>query len=537
MSSRGESVEKFRSLSPAEFFYRNREIAGFSNPSRALYQTVRELVENSLDACDNHGILPTVRITIFPENTKENHYRVTVSDNGIGIPPRYVPQAFGKVLFGSKYKLRQTRGTFGLGAKMAILYGQITTGKPVEVRTSPKGSQYSYFFKIMIDIEKNEPIVMERRIMKRKSKRHGTTVSVVVEGDWSRARSRILEYIKRTAMGIPYATITIITPEKEAYKYSRVIRKMPPPPREVKPHPRGVDIEMLKAIIASTKSSTLKDMLKNAFQSIGKKSAEILLEEAGIDPNKDPRKLTLDEITALVSSMRKYNKYRPPRTDALSPLGKDIIEAGLKGVLKPEFAYAVTRKPSSYSGHPFIVEVGVAYGGEVPLSPDKGPILYRFANKIPLLYDEGSDVCWKVVSDANFNWRQYNVKLPDRIAVLVHICSTKIPYKGVGKESIADVPEIEREVRNAVKEAARHLRLYLSKKIRAEEEKRKIMTLVKYVPEVARSLSILSKPPASDGNPVDYESIKSVLMKIIERRARKIDGLNIDLRELIIDVG
>ncbi|HIQ03808.1 MAG TPA: DNA topoisomerase VI subunit B [Desulfurococcales archaeon] len=511
--------EKFKSLSPAEFFYRNREIAGFSNPARALYQTVRELVENALDATDCYGILPTIQVEISRESNEAPHYRVTVADNGIGIPPEHVPQAFGQVLYGSKYVLKQTRGMFGLGVKMAILYGQITTGKPVIVETVPYRSKYKYSFKILIDIEKNQPIVLERKVRKLKRRRHGTLVSVVVEGDWGRAKSRIIEYIKRTAMVAPYANIYFKDPDGNVHHYPRVIRKLPPPPKETKPHPHGVDIELLKTLISNIEANTLLEFLIKAFQSVGEKAAKEFLEFAKLDPNIKPSELSIDDLKYLAMKLKEFNGFKSPRGTSLSPLGEEIIEAGLKQILKPEFVVAVTRKPSAYSGHPFIVEVGIAYGGQIP--PAETPYLYRFANKIPLLYDEKADVAWKVVTE-EIDWRNYGVTFPAPLAILTHICSTKVPYKGVGKESVAEVPEVERELKNAIREAARKLKTYISKKMRELEAKKKIVALAKYIPEVSESLAVISRPPTGEHNGLSPEQIAKMLYKILEVKLEKL---------------
>ncbi len=523
--------EAFRSLSAAEFFYRNREIAGFSNPSRALYQTVRELVENALDACDSHEILPSLYIGIKLVDPIKSFYKVTVSDNGIGVPPYYVPYAFGQVLFGSKYKLRQTRGMFGLGAKMAILYGQLTTGKPVEVETTPLGSRYKYYFKIMVDIKRNEPIIIEQRVRKLKKKTHGTTVSVTIEGDWSRAKNKVYEYIKRTAIATPYANITFVPPDNsEVIVYKRVIDKIPPPPKEVKPHPHGVDIEMLKMLISSSEASTLKEFLAESFQSIGLITAERFLRDIGFDPNMSPEKLTTEGIKALVSGLKEYKDFKPPRTDALSPLGEELIVAGLRSVLEPEFVAATTRRPSAYSGHPFIIEVGIAYGGKIP-SKDE-PQLYRFANKIPLLYDEKADVSWKIVSNV-IDWKAYGVEFPAPLVVLAHICSTKVPYKGVGKESIAEVPEIEKEIKNAIREVARKLRTYILKKRREEELRKKAITYIKYIPEIASSLAALSRPPTAEinGGGLTAKEIEIMLLHLVKHKLEKI-GIILDIETL-----
>ncbi len=518
--------ERYREMSVAEFFAKNKELAGFANPVRALYQTIRELVENALDATDTHEILPDIFISIQEVETvagddgkARKRYRVVVEDNGIGVPPTVMADAFGRVLFSSKYVIRQTRGMYGLGVKAAVLYGQMTAGKPVEVLSSTMQSEYVYMKKLYIDTKKNEPKIVEEGQWKKRGEWHGTRVTIVLEGDWSRARSKILEYIKRTAVIAPYANIVFETPDGVVHFFPRETTKMPPPPREAKPHPHGVDLEQMKMILQTTSSKTLEDVLVNEFQSVGRVTARSFLEYAGIDPATSPRELLKKEnqdiLTSLVDAMKSYTKFRAPRSDYLSPIGEELIKIGLRRMFKPEWVDAVTRSPKAYQGHPFIIEAGIAYGGEIP--PRDEPLLLRYANKIPLLYEEREDVAYKVVS--SINWRLYNVDFPAPLVVLVHIASTKVPYKGVGKESISDVPEIESEIKNAVQEVARKLKTYLSRKHREEEVRRKIITIAKYIPEVARSLVILSKPPEnwSPPKPEEERIIVESLIKLVAR--------------------
>ncbi|RLF16718.1 MAG: DNA topoisomerase VI subunit B [Thermoprotei archaeon] len=507
------ALEEYKGLSPAEFFYRNREIAGFSNPTRALYQTVRELVENSLDATEMFGILPDIYVEVEEINPKENVVSVRVRDNGIGVPPEEAPNVFGRVFYGSKYKLRQSRGIFGLGVKMAVLYAQMTTGKPCEIRTATPKSDYIYSFKILIDISKNKPIIVSKRKEKNTKRWHGTDVRLILEGNWSGSKNRIAEYIKRTAMIAPYANITFRGPGVELI-FKRVTKKLPEPPETGKPHPKGVDIELLKQLISGFKNlkedpPTLQEFLVTCFDSVGTITARRFLEWAGFDPNVRIDKLRIRDLEKLARRMKEYNEWRRPRATPLSPLGEDLLMKGVKEILKAEFVTAVTRKPASYGGHPFIVEVALAWGGEI--KPMERPLLLRFANKIPLLYDEGADVSRKVVD--NIDWNQYKVKMPAPLAVVTHICSTKVPFKGVGKEAIADVPEIEKEIENAIKEAARRLRRYLSKKEKEMEVKVKYVTITKYADEVARALAIITKR--------DKEIYLKAIERLVETRILK----------------
>ena len=526
-SKEKRSKEKFREISVAEFFAKNKELAGFANPTRALYQTVRELVENSLDATDTHLILPeiVIRIVNRPElsgsNGSEQRFTVIVEDNGIGVPPTVMANAFGRVLFSSKYVIRQTRGMYGLGVKAAVLYGQATAGQPLRVVSATKGSSYSYMKELFIDMKKNEPRIVSEGQWRRRGSWHGTRVAITLMGDWRRAKSRILEYIKRTAIIAPYAEIIFETPEGEIYYFPRLTRKLPRPPREAKPHPHGIDLEHFKIIIKESKAKTLLELLVQEFQSVGEKTARAFLKKIGVNPNLNPKKLLRKEneelLRSIVDEMKKFDGFKPPRSDYLSPLGEDLIKLGLKRLFEPEWVEAVTRPPRAFEGNPFIVEIGMAYGGKIP--PMNEPLLLRYANKIPLLYEEKEDISWKVLS--SINWKLYLINFPAPLVVLVHIASTKVPYKGVGKESISEIPELEQEIKNGIQEVARRLRAYISRKIREAETLRRITTLAKYIPEIARSLAILSKPPEKWSLPSPDEE-KLIMDKMAELIATKV---------------
>ncbi|MCE4625789.1 MAG: DNA topoisomerase VI subunit B [Desulfurococcales archaeon] len=539
-----DSQEQYKQMNVAEFFAKNRQIAGFTNPTRAVYQTIRELVENSLDATDVYGILPTVYIKIeYDEELEEANdfprkfLSITVEDNGVGVPPTVIANAFGRVLYSSKYVNRQTRGMYGLGVKAAVLYGQLTTGRPVEVVSSTKSSDYVYAKTIYIDIQKNEPRVVEEVQWRKRSGWHGTRVRIRLEGRWSSAKGRVLEYIRRTAIIAPYAEIYFETPEGEIFVFPRMTTKLPPPPKEAKPHPHGVDVEQMRMIISATRADRLYQVLVQEFQSVGEITAKRFLEEAGFDPNMNPKLLLKmkNELVRLVNAMKSYGKFRAPRSDHLSPIGEDLIVLGLRRMFNPDFAAAVTRTPKAYSGHSFIVEAGIAYGGGIPVRDE--PLLLRYANKIPLLYEEKEGVIYKVVSQ--INWAQYNVKFPAPLVVLVHIASTRVPYKGVGKESIGDVPEIEKEIKIAVREVARKLRLYLSRKRREEEARKRIITISKYIPEIARSLATILKPPEKwePPRPEEEEELKKALVRLVAKHIEipKVDGREEEEPEKIVE--
>ena len=513
-------AEVFQEISAADFFYRNRDIAGFTSPSRSIYSTIRELVENSLDACETGGIPPDIYVRLSHESGPldgPGTYIVRVEDNGIGIPSDVIPSAFGQVLYGSKYKLRQTRGTFGLGGKMALLYGQITTHSEAAI-TSSTGSKSRIAEVILrIDIQQNKPIIIKNKTRTNKPHWQGTIIEFKTEADYSRAMPRILEYFKQTAIIVPYANITFVDPRGRLYKFLRGTTKVPPAPTETSPHPHGVDVETVQRMLKLTNAKSLQEFLRKQFQRIGDTTARNFLTYAGFSPEEgskrrrrklskkeleksDPRNLSPADVVKLVNAMKTYEHFLSPDSTSLSPLGEDLLATGIKkelGITDQEietgsaFVTTLQRRPATYAGFPFIIEVGLASSKQIDM---QGKILlFRFANKIPLLFDEASDVSWKVV-DTEIDWRNYKV-IPGEtpLAVFIHVCSTKIPYKTVGKEFIADRPEVEHEILNAIREVGRNLRLYLSKREHLTQEKRRLDVFEKYLPKVAQFSTKLAK--------------------------------------------
>ncbi len=464
-----------------------------------------------------------MRLSFESEATKETQiYKLRVEDNGSGIQPKFIPSAFGQVLYGSKYKLKQMRGTFGLGGKMAVLHGQVTTHQPVVVTSCTGGSSKIYTFKLMIDIQRNRPIILERKVLINKDNWRGTIVEFTLEGDYLRAMPKILEYFKQTAMFNPYANITFVDPKGRLYKFKRATSNMPEPPKETMPHPYGVDVELLQRIIQITPYDNMLDFLKGHFHRVGDVTAQKFLVYSGINTvtctqhgkrtfeqlnwvdgkpkcalcgksaqlskPKNPKKLSHEEIVRLMQNLKKYKEFLPPDASCLSPLGEELLKAGITKELNPEQLVVYQRKPSTYAGHPFIVEMAIAYGGDVPKRSNF--VVYRFANKIPLLYDEASDVSFKVIQ--SMNWRRYKVTPDMPIAIVVHVCSTKVPYKTVGKEYISDRPEVRKEEANALREVSRQLGHFLARQEHVHMEKKRLGIFSKYLPKIAQFSATLA---------------------------------------------
>ena len=479
-------------LSVSAWFYRNRTIAGFDNPARSLYVSIRELVENSLDACEDERVLPNVSVLLKrDEETDQGEdvlssgpeiFELVVKDNGTGIRKDDIPVLIGKMLTGTKFMLKQSRGTFGLGGSLALLYGQVTTQEPIEVVTGRQGEEHGYRIVMRLDIETNQPLILKEEIIEKSPHEKGTMVSYKLQGDWIRSKKRIIDYFAKTAIIVPYASLLFETPDGDVLRYDGVIDTLPIAPKEMKPHPRGIDVELLKKMIGVTRTRTLKSFMKSSFQRVGISIAEDFLAYSGLDTERDPSTLEQQELVTLMNALAGFDKFLPPSPKSLSPASTDVLAAGVQR-LSPDFAVFKQRSPNVYEGHPFVIETGVAYGGGL----DSGISVYRFANRIPLLYDERSDVTYRVVR--NLNLRNYGLRKEDPLVFVMHICSTKIPYKTVGKEYIGDVDIVRREIELGFKDCLREIGEKVRRRDRVHKQRKRENRLTVYYSFMAETLT------------------------------------------------
>ena len=327
MTEQGKSELGFRSISPAEFFYRNRQMAGFGNPAQAVYSAVRELVENGLDACEGLNQAPQIDITI--EGSESDLLKIIVGDNGIGLPYDQVPEAFGRVLYGSKYDQKQKRGTFGLGVTMAILYGQITADAPVLVHTqNTSGSGRAY--RLFIDVEENSPIIESERELPRT--RNGTTVELTLRGDLGRSKDRLLEYIRFTTISSPHAVIQYCIESSPVEVIGGWTKIIPDEPKISRPHPRAADLELLRRMITNRPSKRIHDFLVESFQQMGTRTSKRFLQFVSIEPSKRVNSLSRDEVKRLSTALRHFDGFGRPDSKCLSPIDEDPFLTAIDSV-------------------------------------------------------------------------------------------------------------------------------------------------------------------------------------------------------------
>ena len=380
-----------RDISVSEFFAKNRHLLGFDSPRKALLTSVKEAVDNSLDACEEAGILPEIWVHIEAVGETGNRYRMGVQDNGPGIVRKQIPLIFGKLLYGSKFhRLRMSRGQQGIGISAAGMYGVLTTGKPVKIisKTGPK--DHAHYYELRIDTKTNQPEILNGKgegveipagrtgaeLMAKHSiewvaandrgepVEHGTRVTIEMEAKFQRGRGSVEEYLEQTAIANPHARIHFQGPDAPERILERSSDDLPPEPKEIKPHPYGVELGRLVTMLQEQPRLTLAQFLTQSFSRVSHGVARRICDLAKISPRATTGRLGRGEADALYKAIQE-TKIPPPATDCIVPIGEQRLLAGLRQVVPGEFFTAATRPPGVYRGNPFVIEAALAYGGGV----------------------------------------------------------------------------------------------------------------------------------------------------------------------------
>ena len=477
-----------REISVSEFFTKNRHLLGFDNPQKALLTAIKEAVDNSLDACEEAGILPRLKVDII--QLAEDRFRISVEDNGPGIVRTQIPKIFGKLLYGSKFHtLKQARGQQGIGISAAGMYGLLTTGKSIMVTSRIESGKPAHYYEIQIDTRKNMPQVIIDKVVDWDAP-HGTRVEIELIGTYKKGRHSIDDYIRQTAIANPHCEIHYNFPGGEGeLHFPRASDILPLEPREIMPHPYGIELGALIKMMKETPARQLSAALQKDFSRVSARVAEKICSAADLRPSANPHTIVVNEAERLHKAINSVKIMSPP-TNCLSPIGEEQILAGLKKEIKASYYAAITRAPSVYRGNPFQVEVAMAYGGSLP-GEDLIDLL-RFANRVPLQYQQSACAITKTV--LGIEWRSYGLSqskgaLPvGPLVLFVHIASVWVPFTSESKEAIASYPEIARELRLALQECGRKLATHIRAHKRAVEEEKKKSYIEKYIPHIGIAL-------------------------------------------------
>lgn len=571
-------ASKQRDISVSEFFAKNRHLLGFDNPRKALLTTVKEAVDNSLDACEEAGILPDITVVIEdlqpnrPASAKSARYRVSVVDNGPGIVRKQVENIFGRLLYGSKFhRLKMSRGQQGIGISAAGMYGLITTGKPMVIHTKPSARQPAHHIELAMNTKTNRAEVTEDTETKdfpparfsqlTQGTRElsetggflsghvyvtGTSVSIELDGRYQKGRGSVDEFLELTAIANPHARFTFVPPSKvseeekddtpllkprggkirtkdeeakaepapvsEAPKpaepevttetggvlvFPRAVEDLPPETKEIQPHPKGIELgillQMLKEAEVERGGYTVYNFLQDRFSRVSAATASSLCEKIGKTSRTRVADMDHDAAEKLFRELQD-SKLPPPPTDCLAPIGvQQLLKGMFKGV-RAEFYAASSREPAIYRGRPFLIEAAIAFGGELPA--DEPCRVIRFANRVPLLFQQSACSSFKAVIETN--WRNYDLQQPrgavpvGALVIMIHMASVWVPFTSESKEAIADYDEIRKEMKLALMECGRKLGSYLNKRLKMKRESERRDVFERYIGEIAKACNAIN---------------------------------------------
>jgi len=570
---------KQRDISVSEFFAKNRHLLGFDNPRKALLTTVKEAVDNSLDACEEAGILPDITVVIEDlqpdrgRESKQSRYRVTTVDNGPGIVRKQVENIFGRLLYGSKFhRLKMSRGQQGIGISAAGMFGLITTGKPMVIHTRPGAKKPAHHIELAMNTKTNRAEVTtddetddfppkrfrdltsgtrelseQGTFLSAADYPTGTSVSIELEGRYQKGRGSVDEFLDLTAIANPHAKITFVPPSKVSEEeedvpllksrkkgdevkadatasptadsplptppapptpstttetngvilFPRAVNELPPETKEIQPHPRGIELgillQMLKEAEAEKPGYTLYNFLQDKFSRVSSATAGGFCEKIGVSSRTKVTDIDHERAEKLFKELQD-SKLPPPPTDCLAPIGvQQLLKGMFKGV-RAEFYAASSREPAVYRGRPFLIEAAIAFGGELPA--DESSRVIRFANRVPLLYQQSACSSFKGVIETN--WRNYDLQQPKNsvpvgaLVIMLHMASVWVPFTSESKEAIADYDEIRKEMKLALMECGRKLGTYLRKRLKMRREGERRDVFERYIGEIAKAVNAIN---------------------------------------------
>jgi DNA topoisomerase VI subunit B len=512
--SADDLFQDFKEVSITEFFRKNKAHLGYSGKLRSLTTIVHELVTNSLDACEEAGILPDIEMTL--KQLGPEHYMFINRDNGPGIPEKHISNVFGKMLAGTKFHRNvQLRGQQGIGVAGVTLFSQMTTGQPMQIVTST-GNGKVYEIKLMVDVTKNQADILHTNIISKTWR--GTEIKGELKGVLFNLGERSpYEYIRRTAIANPHATLTFTDPEGRKSSFLRTSKRVPKPPAEMKPHPKGMDTDELLNRCKRSQARRVSGFLESEFTRISKAKVDEIQSKVNFDLKKNPRKISWSEAEEITKAFEEIEFMAPP-VEGLRPIGGRQIENAVIKILKPDFYQVLTRSPTVYGGGvPFQVEVAIAFGGNAGRQTsgtdnDSRIEIMRFANRTPLLFDTGACAITQAVNSVE--WKRYEIRDFENtpITIFVNLISMHVPYTSAGKQSVNAEEEIVKEIRMALMDVGRKFQRYHSKKRREEEREQRMKALMKYSRELAIAVAKLSSK--------DENKLTKSLQKLIKHHLK-----------------
>jgi DNA topoisomerase-6 subunit B len=519
------SSKKITTSSTAEYFAKNLQQVGFSSQTKAVLTTLKEAVDNALDACEDHGILPEVKVTIEKvgagslKNTDQ--IKIRVEDNGPGIEAEDVPKVFGEYLASSKFgRGRCSRGQQGIGISAATTWAQLTSATGAKVVSKTKRMRKALSATIEVDIKHNQGVLKAREMIDW-NKENGTTVEFLIDGRVQlNGEAGLLSYLNGTALVNPHLTLHYKVPELEWHTIERVSKEVPAIPEATEPHPHTMKLGEFIAHSHLFGRIKVKDWLKRGFSRMHE---GVLKDLTGVGVKASMLEKSVDaaneaEFKDLFMAIQNVQLMAPSTKSVLS-IGEEALAKSIKRLGSVDFFAVVTRKPTICDFKPVEVEVAVARLEDRSIEADAPVQLLRFANRVPLQFDKSA--CAIAQAITSVNWRAYGLAQPKEsmpqgpYIIAVSVVSPFIKFKNASKETIDASDELVEEIRRALIQAGQKLSKHIRKEEKANELEEKIRHIEQFGPILVEGLARISK--ASDARKARAEE---GLKKILGRDAR-----------------
>jgi DNA topoisomerase VI subunit B len=492
------------SSSTAEYFAKNLQQVGFSSPTKAVLTTLKEAIDNSLDACEEEGILPSLDIVVKKigsggsKNT--DLIEIIVEDNGPGLEAEMLPQVFGEYLASSKFgRGRCTRGQQGIGISAATTWAQLTNASGVFVTSKTAKMKKAIRAQVDVDIKGNKGVMKNKETIDW-NKPHGTKVVFKIDGRIQlNGDGGLLTYLEGTTLVNPHLELKYKLMDADTVIIKRVADAVPDVPTATLPHPHTMKLgefithagiygkisfdKFLKTAFSRVSDATLKDFIKN-------KMPKALLDKNLSQMKEADYKLAYQAIQA--------TELQSPSTRSVLTVGEESLSKSIMRLGDIDFFSVVARKPTIADFKPVVVEVALArFKGRG--SEDEQVQLLRFANRVPLQFDKGACAITKAIESVN--WRAYGLaqsknSLPMGPYIFaISLVSPFIKFKNASKETIDASDELVEEIRLAVMRAGQKLSRHIKREMKADDLERKIQHIEQFGPILVETLCKLVDAP------------------------------------------
>jgi DNA topoisomerase-6 subunit B len=513
---------KQKQIAISEFFEKNKHFLGFDSLQRSIITAVKEAVDNSLDACEEERILPDIRVEI--NRLEGDRIELISQDNGPGIPRGTIEHVFGKFLLGSRFHaIRQTRGQQGIGITGVVMYGQLTTGSKTTIVSKVEDESSAVRVDLGIDTRKNKAIKTgESRDVwidgvTGEEIKHGLRIRTEMKAKYQRGKQSVYQYLRMTSIVNPHATISLTVKDRdggviEQGHWPRTTDRLPRVVEEIKPHPHGIHLGTLQRMLREAEERKMTSFLRHNFSGVSMRAAREILKKSGLEESRQPRRIKAEEAHTVLDSFQKVKLLNPP-TDCLSPIEDLLIKKGLSKAIDSRFASTVTREPRVTQGNPFQIEVGLVFGGD--LASDSPIEILRFANRVPLMYQQGGCLLTKAVESVD--WKRYGLDQPGGrglpkgpAAVLIHLASTNVQFTSEAKEAVAGNEEVLGEIRRALMEVGKGLKNHLKKSSQRKKAQEKFELINVILPEISQKTSQILDREEPDLAPIITQIMNAV---------------------------